>query len=328
MYSIGLDIAKSSIAVHIPKNNLDLEIENNTQALKALFSKLKKLYKKEFDKLVWVFESTGSYSSLIYRFCAQKGIRVFMPNPKQARGFAKAIAQRNKSDKIDARVLAHSIVIAKETEIKVPHIDALVEAFKEMIGYYRLLIKQESQMKNHKESLLAKGNNSTLVKSVDKQMKALKKEQQALLEKMRDMVRKDNVLSQKLDAIASIPGIGELTALILLHLFIRYLHANQRQIVSLAGLDPVMRESGSSIRGRVKISKAGDRIYRGALFMPAMVAVRHNAKLKAYYERLKANGKHTTVAQVAVMRKLLVLAHSLYKSGEMYREDVTNKAHI
>ncbi len=94
------------------------------------------------------------------------------------------------------------------------------------------------------------------------------------------------------------------------------------QIVSLAGLDSIIRESGSSIRGRVKISKAGDRIYRGALFMPAMVAVRHNIKLKAYYERLKAGGKHTTVAQVAVMRKLLIIAHSLYKSGEMYREEV------
>jgi len=170
--------------------------------------------------------------------------------------------------------------------------------------------------------LSAKGNHTTLIKSVDKQIKALKKEQQTLLEKMRDIVRKDNVLSQKLDAIASIPGIGELTALILLHLFIRYPDANQRQIVSLAGLDPVIRESGSSIRGKVKISKAGDRIYRGALFMPAMVAIRHNAKLKAYYERLKANGKHTTVAQVAVMRKLLVIAHALYKSEQMYREEV------
>ena len=137
---------------------------------------------------------------------------------------------------------------------------------------------------------------------------------------MRDIVRKDEALSHKLDAIASIPGIGELTVLILLHLFLRYPDANQRQIVSLSGLDPVIRESGSSIRGKVKISKAGDRIYRGALFMPAMVAVRHNTRLKAYYERLKANGKHTTVAQVAVMRKLLVFAHALYKSGQMYNE--------
>ena len=70
MYSIGLDVSKSSIAVHIPKNSLDLEIENSTQSLKALFAKLKKLYKKEIDKIVWVFESTGSYSSSMYHFCA------------------------------------------------------------------------------------------------------------------------------------------------------------------------------------------------------------------------------------------------------------------
>jgi len=320
MYSFLLDISKSSIAVHIPKNSLDLEIENSMQALKTLFAKLKKLYKKEIDQLVWIFESTGSYSLLIYRFCAQKGIKVFMPNPKQARGFAKAIAQRNKSDKIDARVLAQSIVIAKEKEIKVPHIDPLVESFKEMIGYYRLLIKQESQLKNHKEALQAKGNSTLLVKSVERQIKSLLKEQQRLLEKMYITIQKDATLSYKLEAIASIKGIGKLTALILLHLFMRYPDANQRQIVSLAGLDPVMRESGSSIKGRVKISKAGDRIYRGALFMPAMVAIRHNSKLKAYYEKLKESGKHTTVAQVAVMRKLLVIAHSLYKSGEKYRE--------
>lgn len=82
MYSIGLDVSKSNIAVYIPKNDLSIEIENSLESLKALFAKLKKLYKKETEKIVWVFESTGSYSSLIYRFCASKGIKVFMPNPK------------------------------------------------------------------------------------------------------------------------------------------------------------------------------------------------------------------------------------------------------
>ena len=296
MYSIGLDISKSSIAVHIPKNSLEFEIENNLQALKTLFSKLKKLYKKEINSVVWVFESTGSYSSLIYRFCAQKGIKTFMPNPKQARGFAKAIAQRNKSDKIDARVLAQSIIIAKEAEIKVPKINPLVENFKELIGYYRLLTKQESQLKNHKESLIAKEANKTLIKSVNKQIESLQKEQKKLIDSMSELIQKDETLVKKLNAIESIKGIGKLTALILLHLFIRYPNANQRQIVSLAGLDPIIRESGTSIRGKVKISKAGDKIYRAALFMPTMVDIGHNTKLKAYYERLKANGKHTTVA--------------------------------
>ena len=321
MYSIGLDVSKSSIAVYISKNDLGFEIENSLESLKALFAKLKKLYKKEIEKVVWVFESTGSYSSLIYRFCASKGIKVFMPNPKQARGFAKALSQRNKSDKIDAMVLAKSIVIANENEIKIPVIDKRVETFKELIGYYRLLIKQESQLKNHKEALVAKGTNTLLVKKVQKQIEALKKEQLQLIKAMKEVIKQDEVLCKKLDAIASIKGIGEITALVLLHLFIRYPNANQRQIVSLAGLDPIIRESGSSVKGKVKISKAGDKIYRGALFMPAMVAIRYNLKLKKYYKRLKESGKHTTVAQVAVMRKLLVIAHSIYKSGESYKEE-------
>ena len=242
-----------------------------------------------------------------------------MPNPKQARGFAKAIAQRNKSDKIDARVLSQSIVIAKEDEIKVPTVDPLVEHFKEMIGYYRLLVKQANQLKNHQEALAAKRASKTIINSVKKQIKALLKEQKALIEEMLKAIQQDNVLSKKYHAIISIPGIGELTAIVLLHLFIRYPDANQRQIVSLSGLDPIIRESGTSVRGKVKISKAGDRIYRASLFMPAMVAIQHNKKIKAYYERLKEKGKHTTVAQVAVMRKLLVIAYLLYKSEEVYR---------
>ena len=321
MYSIGLDISKSSIAVYVPKNNQELEIENSVAGFKKLLSKIKKLYKKELNSVVWVFESTGSYSSLIYNFCAKNSIKVFMPNPKQARGFAKAIAQRNKSDKIDARVLSQSIVVAKEGEVKVPTINPLLESFKELIGYYRLLVKQESQLKNHKEALTAKDANKTLIRSVDKQIKALQKEQKKIIDSMKETIKKDETLLKKFNSIVSIKGVGDITALILLHMFMRYPKANQRQIVSLAGLDPIIRESGTSVRGRSKISKAGDRIYRASLFMPAMVAIRHNKKLKEYYQRLKDSGKHTTVAQVAVMRKLLIIAHSLYKSEQIYKEE-------
>jgi len=316
MNSIGLDIGKSSIAVHIPKNNLDIKIANTLQSLKALLSKLKKLYKKEVDQLVWIFESTGSYSSLVYRFCANKGIKVFMPNPKQARGFAKAIAQRNKSDRIDAKVLAQSIVIAKKEEIKVPIVNPLVEHFKEMIGYYRLLVKQQNQLKNHKEALMAKGTNTFIIKTIDKQLKALNAQKLALIKSMIQIIQKDKELSKKFNALISIKGIGEVTAVILLHLFLRYPNANQRQIVSLVGLDPIIRESGISVKGKSKISKAGDKIYRAALFMPAMVIVKYDKRFKTYYEKLKNNGKHTTVAQVAVMRKLLIVAHAIFKSGE------------
>lgn len=139
------------------------------------------------------------------------------------------------------------------------------------------------------------------------------------------MIEKIKLLKLKYDVITSIDGIGKIGGIVLLHLFIKYPHANQRQIVSLAGLDPVMRESGTSIKGQTRISKAGNRLYRGTLFMAAMASTKHNEKMKAFYERLKANGKHTTQAQTAVIRKLIVVAHSLYKSEEMYNPELYKK---
>ena len=307
MYSIGLDISKSSINVHIPDRSLDLEIDNTPKALKSLHGKLKKIYKKEMDKVVLVFESTGSYSALLYHFCANRGIKIYMPNPKQARNFAKAIAQRNKSDIIDARVLSEAIIIAKEQEIHIPTIDSTVEEIKEIMGYYRLKIKLRVQLSNHLESLSVKGGSKILIKEVKADIKKTKEQEDSILESAYALIEKDTVLKRKYDAIISIRGVGKVAAIVLLHLFIKYPHTNQRQIVSLAGLDPIIKESGSSIRGKVRISKAGGRLYRGSLFMPTMVAIRYNKQMKSFYERLKANGKHTTSAQIAVMRKMIVI---------------------
>ncbi len=320
MYCIGLDISKSTLNVYIPINNLDIEIENSAKSLKALYAKLKKLYKKEMENLIFIYEPTGNYSSLLYRFCAQKNIKVFMVNPKQSRNFAKAIAQRNKSDKIDAKVLSKAIVIARDDEIIVPKINPFVEEIKELMGYYKIKIKQHVQLKNHLESLTAKGSNTSLVKRLQKEIQTIKKLEEKIIDEIYKLIKKDKTLYKKYEAILSIKGIGKIAAIVLIHLFVRYPHANQRQITSLAGLDPIIRESGTSIKGKSRISKAGGKLYRGSLFMATMVATRYNKNMKSFYDRLKSNGKHTTVAQIAVMRKLIIIAHSLYNSEELYDE--------
>ena len=321
MYSIGLDISKSSIAVYIPFGDVHIEIENSIKALKSLYSKLKKIYKKESEKLVFVFEPTGNYSSALYRFCADKKIQVFIINPKQSSNFAKAISQRNKSDKVDAQMLSKAIMIAREEEIIIPSIDSSVEEIKEMMSYYKMKLKQRVQLSNHLEALSAKSNNSPLVKRLQKEIKVLKKAEVEIIDDIYQMIAQDETLIKKYEAILSIDGIGKIAAIVLLHLFIRYPNANQMQITSLVGLDPIVRESGTSLKGKSRISKSGGRIYRGSLFMAAMVATRHNQKMKLFYNGLKENGKHTTVAQVAVMRKLVIIAHSLFKSGELYDEN-------
>jgi len=321
MYSIGLDVSKSTLAVHIPLGNLDIEIENSIKALKSLYAKLKKIYKKEIDKLVFVFEPTGNYSSVLYRFCADKKIQIFIVNPKQSHNFAKAISQRGKSDKVDAQMLSHAIMIAREEDIVVPVIDTSIEEIKEMMNYYKIKLKQRVQLSNHLEALRAKANNSSIVKRLQKEIKELKKVEADIIDEIYQMIAKDETLIKKYEAIISIDGIGKIAAIVLMHLFIRYPNANQRQITSLVGLDPIVRLSGTSIKGKSRISKAGGKMYRGTLFMAAMVATKHNEKLKLFYNSLKENGKHTTVAQIAVMRKLVIIAHSLYKSGESYDEN-------
>jgi len=96
---------------------LDYEIKNTLDGLKKLSSKLKKLYKKEYDNLVFVYEPTGSYSEMLKKFCAKQSIKIFAINPKRSHNFAKANGNRNKTDIDDAKVLSEAIVLAKEDEI-------------------------------------------------------------------------------------------------------------------------------------------------------------------------------------------------------------------
>lgn len=98
----------------------------------------------------------------------------------------------------------------------------------------------------------------------------------------------------------------------------KYPEANQRQITSLVELNPIYKKSGTSLQSLYKISKSGSIFYRGSLFMGVLTAIRFDENFKVFYSRLKENGKHTTQAQIAVMRKMIIVAHSLYKNGRKY----------
>ena len=321
MYSIGLDVSKSTINVYIPKTNSDLVIDNDLKSIKSLYSKLKKHYKKEIDQLIFIFEPTGNYSHILKAFCSERNIKCFIVNPKQSSNFTKAVRERNKTDLTDARVLSRMLSVSEDEDIKVPVINIVKEELKELIAGYKLIVKQQTTARNHIAALKAKKQKSYMIEEFERQYRFLKKQELKLIEKIKAIIKKDEKLLEAFLNLQTIDGIAEISSIILLAHFTQYPDANQRQIVSLAGLDPTEISSGSSIKGKPRISKAGSKICRGALFMPAISAVMHNDKLKRFYENLKENGKHTTVAQVAVMRKLLIIAHSLYKNNEAYDPD-------
>ena len=291
---IGIDVSKSTLNVHITKNGQDLQIDNTLVAVKKLYTKLAKVYKKEIDSLVFVFEPTGSYSELLRKFCADKSIQCFIINPKQFSNYAKALGVEVKNDEVDARVLAQSIVLAKPSQIKVPTYDKDVEQIKELMSFYKFTTKQTAQLKGHLESLEAKAGDTFSIKELKKSIKASKEREKRIIEQVQQMIKSNPRYKKAYENITSMVGVGQIGGIALLHLFLKYPEANQRQITSLTGLNPVYRQSGSSLQSLYKISKSGSIFYRGALFMGVMTAIRYDENFKVFYERLKSNGKHTT----------------------------------
>ena len=323
---IGLDISKRLIAVHIPINKLDIEIENNIKGIKRLYSKLKKLYKNEYKNLIFIYEPTGSYSSALTKFCNNQEIRCFIINPKQFSNHSKALGQRVKSDIIDAQVLSKAIHLAKDGEIKVPQYNKVVEEIKELMGYYKFITKLRTKAINHLESLKAKNGSTYAISDLKKVINNYKKKQTDIIIQVKNIIASDDNLQKGYENIQTISGIGEISGIVLLHLFIKYPKANQRQITSLSGLDPIDKSSGTSVQTKPRISKAGSKLYRSSLFMGVMTAIQYDDNFKAFFTRLKANGKHTTLAQLAVMRKMIVIAHSLYKNNKIYDKELYKKA--
>ena len=322
---IGIDVSRASINVHIRKNSLDLQVDNSLKGFKSLHAKLKKIYKKEIEDNIFIFEPTGSYSEALRKYCYQKRITCFIINPKQFSNYAKALGVDVKNDIEDARVLSQALHIAKEEQIKVPEYDEDVESIKELMSYYKFTTKQTTQQKNHLESLMSKDGDSFAIKELKKSIKDSQSKEERILDQMQTMIDNTPKYKKAFENITSIKGIGQIGGIALLHLFIKYPEANQRQITSLAGLNPVYRQSGTSIQSDYKISKAGSKIYRGILFMGVFSAVVHDKNFRAFYERLKANGKQSTQAQIAVMRKMIITAHSLYKNDRKYDENFNTK---
>lgn len=315
---IGIDIAKATMQVFIPKNDSDIEVANSEKGLKNLYSKLKKQYKKEVDDVVFIYESTGSYSTILENFCEIKSIKCFKVGAHQSASFSRVIKNRSKTDTIDARMLSRMHILATEEDIKVPFRDTKAHRIRAYIKYYQSLIKEEIRQKNYLEAASFNLEDAFVLKRVEKRIKSIQAEQTEIIEKTMELINATPEYREAYVNITSIKGIKEKSGIVLLYLFLRYPNASRQHITALCGLDPVERSSGTSVQKKERISKQGISLIRGILFMPTMVAIQHNEQMNLMYERLLQRGKPKSLAQIAVMRKIILLAHSLYKNKQKY----------
>jgi transposase len=310
MYYIGIDVSKKDLAVFDGKKDLKFI---NKEGLNAFKKYLKKRY-KTFADLVIIFEPTGIYSFNLKEFCAENNIKAYIVNPKRSHNFARSLGIRPKTDKIDARILYpfHRLIDSKD--IEVPKIDQQAKTLSSYLVSYEFAVKQRVALSNHLESLRDK----RLIALIKKESKRAKMLEDGIFNDIKEYIRQNQNLREDYERLLTISGVGEKTAISLLTLFKTYPGTNRAQITALVGLDPTRRESGTSVRGRVKISKNGKGIYRKVSYLPTICATVHNQKIKIFYQRLLAHHKPKKLAIIASMRKILLIAHAMYRDKTEY----------
>jgi transposase len=259
-------------------------------------------------------EATGSYHLPLATALHAAGHTVLVCNPLSIARYAQAVLARTKTDAADARRIArfcaaHELVPWTPAPPAQQRLRALVTARETLVQErVRLRNRQHAAGYTACEELVAELQAPVLA-AIAAQIARVDAELAAL-------GRAETALGEQLRLLTSIPGLGLTTAAVLLaSLPLDRLHG-PRQVAAYAGLCPQERSSGSSIRGRGRIGPLGPAHLRKALFMPAVVAMRCNPALRTFAERLRAAGKRPKVVITAVMRKLLLLAVALLRSGQ------------
>jgi transposase len=178
------------------------------------------------------------------------------------------------------------------------------------------LLVNRAQEKNRRHADEAvESTNPAIRKSIERHIGAIEAEMEILSDAALDLIRVDPQLAQRFTHLTSVKGIATASAITLLaELAVLPDDMTVRQWVAHAGIDPRCSESGTSVRGQVRISKVGNRHLRRALFLPAMVASQHEPQINAYYQQLLERGKKPLQALVAVMRKLLHAIYGMFKN--------------
>jgi len=309
MYYIGIDVSKKDLAVFDGKKDLKFI---NKEGLKSFKKYLKKKY--NLSEIAIIFEPTGVYSLYLKEFCAENSIKAYIVNPKKSHNFTRVLGKRSKTDKIDARILYQFHKHIDLEDIKVPKIDQQAKTLASYLVSYEFALKQRISLSNHLESLRDKG----LIILMKKDLKRAKMLEDKLFHDIKEYVSKNQNLREDYQRLLTISGVGEKTAIALLTLFKTYQGTNRAQITALAGLDPIKRESGTSVKNRDKISKNGKGIYRKILYLPTLCATVHNQKIRVFYQRLLAHHKTKKLAVIASMRKILLIAHAMYRDKTEY----------
>jgi transposase len=299
----GVDVSSEHLDISLHGSQSVQRIANTAKAIEQWLRST-----PEHSRLA--LESTGPYHQELARRAYEHGVTVFVLNPRDIKRYAQGLGQRGKTDRLDARVIAR--FVQREHEQLRPW-RPLSQAQQQLDALLRQRALVQKQRAALKQSLSHRSCMAVLMAELLKAMTdALDKLERLIGQATRELPNGETALR----SVTSIPGIGVLTAAALLRLFTRADNASADAIVALTGVDPRPMDSGNR-KGVRRLSKRGDSETRRLLYNAAMAGAKTDA-WKAVFERERAKGLAATAALMALARRLVRVAYSLFKSAGQF----------
>jgi transposase len=305
---VGIDVSKARLDVFISRDQQVLSFAHAAEGIDALLRSLRPM-----TPTLVVMEATGGLERALVAQLMAAQVPLAVVNPRQVRAFAKATGRLAKTDRLDAQVLA-LFAAAVRPEPR-PLADEAAQALADQLARRRQLVEMLAMEKTR----LQQAPDAVVRKDIKAHIQWLQQRLSASEDGLRHAVESSAAWQAKRDLLASVQGVGQITALTLIGCLPELGQLNRKQIAALAGVAPFNRDSGS-LRGRRTIW-GGRAAVRAVLYMATLSAVRFNPPLRAFHQRLLATGKAKKVALVACMRKLLTILNAMLRDGSAWEPD-------
>jgi len=315
--TLGIDISKMTLDVVLLRPGQDAQAASYANSA-AGFKKLTKwLRKRNAGRVHACLEATGLYGDEVALFLHDEGHTVSIVNPARIKAYAASQLQRNKTDRLDAACIADFCRTQQPPAWEPPD-----PAWRELRALARHLLDLQDMRQQERNRLQAGIPSATVRHTLEAHIAFIQQQIDDLEQHIRDHIDRHPDLKRQRELLDSIPGIGSLTASLLIAEIgdlQRFDHSGQ--VAAFAGLNPRQRRSGSSVRGQTPLSKTGSATLRRILYFPAISARCHNPVIAPWCDQLAARGKTKMQVIGAAMRKLLVLAYGVLKSGQPFDPD-------
>lgn len=321
----GIDISQKELVVALGRMYEDLTCQiyaykpfnNNSKGFELLLKWVKKLTDTNLE-VSYVMEATGVYhEKLAYYLCSNdRYVSIILPN--KISNYARTLDVKTVTDKTASEAIC---LFGLERKLETWHpADPVLKQMRQLVRERDQLVQTRTVAKNQLHAEQAEA--TPLKNSVNrfkKQIQFLNKQILEIESEVNVLVRSNKNIKANVELLTSIPGVGQLTASTVLAETNGFdLIRNKKQLTSYAGLDVKEKQSGTSVKGKAKISKRGNKNLRKAMYLPSLVAIRHDERFKAIFARLVMKDGLKKKASVAIQRKLLELMYTLYKKQEKY----------